>query len=450
MSYTRRRFLNHGGIAITAATQLSWLAQHSHAAVTDDYKALVCILLAGGADSSNILVPYDNTAYNTYANVRADLALPQEDLLPLNYNGPGGTRFGLHPGMPETQTLFDAGDLAFIANIGPLAEPTSRAAYDAGTATLPLGLFSHADQIAVWQTAAAGARTATGFGGRLADVIAPQITPGPISMNISMSGTNLFQTGNLVASYAIDTNDGVRTLAGYADANNEVFSQAVDTLLSAQYADSFRATYAQKLRSAIDAGSTLNTVLAGAPTINTPFSQGELSNALAKVAQLISVREALGVSRQTFFITIGGWDHHDEVINNQARMLPGISQGLSEFHAGLNELGVANNVVTFTISDFGRTLTSNGRGSDHGWGGHNLVMGSAVNGGQIYGEYPDLALGTELDLGRGRLLPTTSVDEFYAELALWFGIESSQLPVVLPNIERFYALDSGVHPLGFL
>ena len=188
----------------------------------------------------------------------------------------------------------------------------------------------------------------------------------------------------------------------------------------------------------VDAGVELDTALQSAPTLTSTFSQGGLSEALAQVAQIISVRDQLGVSRQTFFITIGGWDHHDEVINNQANMLPGISRGLSEFQAAMTELGVQDAVTTFTISDFGRTLTSNGRGSDHGWGGHNLIMGGSVNGGQIYGEYPDLTPGGELDVGRGRYLPTTSVDEMYAELAMWFGIAAGDVEQVLPNIGRFY------------
>ncbi len=445
---SRRKFLQHAGVGLAASTQLGWLAGRAHAALTDDYRALVCILLAGGADSNNILVPLEDNAYSAYASARADLALPQNVLLPLA--GTTNAEFGIHPQLPELQSLYDSGNLAFMANIGPLAQPTSRADFDAGNVPLPLGLFSHSDQIAVWQTAAAGQRITTGFGGRLADRVASQLPPGPVSMNISYSGTNLFQTGEQVSSYAIDVTDGVRTLAGYQDPGNEVFSEAVDALLQLEYADPFRRTYAEKLRNAADTSTNLNAVLASAPQLNTTFSDGELSSALSRVAQLMSVRDVLGAKRQTFFITIGGWDHHDEVLNNMARMLPDISRGLGEFYEATNELGLQNNVVTFTISDFGRTLTSNGRGSDHGWGGHNLVMGGSVSGGSIYGSYPDLTLGSELDLGRGRLLPTTSVDEFYAELALWFGIDASDLPTVLPNIESFYALNSDTLPLGFL
>ncbi len=448
MNRTRRRFLQQAGVGLAASTQLGLLSSSANAAFDDDYRGLVCILLAGGADSNNILVPLDDSRYGVYADVRADLALAQEALLPLN--AIGTQEYGLHPGMTEVQSLFDDGNLGFVANIGPLVQPTTRAQYDAGAVPLPLGLFSHADQIAVWQTAAAGIRSATGFGGRLADLVTSQVAGGPLSMNVSMSGTNLFQTGNQVASYAIDVNDGVRTLAGYGDPENEVFSRAVDDLLDIDYGDAFRRTYAAGLRNAVSTSVNLDSILASAPSLSTDFSAGELSQALSQVARLISVRESLGLTRQTFFITIGGWDHHDEVLDNQARMLPEISRGLGEFYAATTELGLAERIVTFTISDFGRTLTSNGRGSDHGWGGHNLVMGGAVSGSTVYGQYPDLALGSELDLGRGRLLPTTSVDEFYAELALWFGVEPNNLPDVLPNIEAFYNLDSSAPPLGFL
>lgn len=446
MKTTRRRFLRHTGVAAAAATQLSWLSGYTHAAFDDDYRALVCILLAGGADSSNILVPLDDERYAPYAAARSDLALAQSSLLPLRTIGQD--QYGVHPGMPEVQQLFDDGRLGFVANIGPLVQPTSRSQYDAGTVPLPLGLFSHSDQIAVWQTAAAGSRINTGFGGRLADLVGSQVPAGPVSMNISVSGTNLFQTGNQVASYAIDVNDGVRTLAGYGEPDNQVFTRAVDALVSADYADPFRRTYADQLGRAISTSASLDTILSAAPASTVEFSAGELSQALRRVAQLISVRDQLGVTRQTFFITIGGWDHHDEVINNQARMLPEISRGLGEFYAATDALGVAENTVTFTISDFGRTLTSNGRGSDHGWGGHNLVMGAGVAGGSVFGQYPDLTLGSELDLGRGRFLPTTSVDEFYAELALWFGVAPDQLSSILPNIESFYAPDTMPPPLG--
>ncbi|NKB99994.1 MAG: DUF1501 domain-containing protein [Pseudomonadales bacterium] len=447
LSMNRRRFLGHAGIALAGSTQLSTFARVAHAAPGGDYCAMVCILLAGGADSFNILTPYDDDRYTEYATTRSDLALPQEDLLPLSFVGGAGAEFAVHPGMSEVQSLFDSGDLAFLANIGPLAEPTSRAAYDAGTVELPLGLFSHSDQIAVWQTATAGSRVNTGFAGRVADILEPRIATGPVSMNISMSGTSLFQTGEQITGYVMDPGEGVRTVAGYGD-GSETLVPIIDNLLAIDYGDPFRSTYANGLRDAIDSGAELSSALTGAPPLSTAFSDTDFSTAMRQIANVISVRGALGVERQTFFVTVGGWDHHDEVLDNQARMLPGISQGLAEFHAALTELGVLDQVTTFSISDFGRTLTSNGRGSDHGWGGNQFVMGGGVNGGQIFGDYPSLALGTDLDLGRGRFLPTMSTDELYGDLALWFGVAPEELSTVLPNIGRFYDTSGGGSPLG--
>ena len=435
---TRRDFLAHTGIAMLASSQIGVLSRAAHADVTEGYRAMVCILLAGGADSFNMLLPYDQSRYDAYAAVRSDLALAREDVLPLNYAGGQGEAFAVHPGLGEVQQMFDAGDLAFIANIGPLAEPTSRAAFDSAQVRLPLGLFSHSDQIAVWQTAAAGERIFTGFGGRIADLVESQVNTGPVSMNISMSGNSLFQTGNAAAGYVMDAADGVRTVGGYDDPSNTALISAIDSMLDVDYQDAFRQSYAQLMRGSLDAGRELSAALQNTLALSTSFSAGGLSEALAQVANVISIRDQLGVSRQTFFITIGGWDHHDEVLENQANMLPGISRGLFEFQAAMTEMGIADAVTTFTISDFCRTLTSNGRGSDHGWGGHNLIMGGGLNGGQIFGDYPDLTPGGELDVGRGRYLPTTSVDEMYAELAIWFGIEPGNVATVLPNIGRFY------------
>ncbi|MEM7078837.1 MAG: DUF1501 domain-containing protein [Pseudomonadota bacterium] len=443
----RRNFLTHSGIMLASASQLGWMARTANADAQQDYCALVCILLAGGADSFNMLVPSDIDRYDQYAAARSDLALGRSDLLPLAYSGAQGQTFGVHPGMPEVQSLFDSGDLAFVANVGPLAEPTSRAALEAGSVDLPLGLFSHSDQIAVWQTSAAGTRTTTGVAGRMADILNSQVNSGPISMNISLAGSSLFQTGEMVTGYAVDAAEGVRELAGYNDDDSN-FDEIVDRLLAVPQTDAFRSTYAAGLRRSIDAGQALNASLATAPSLTTTFADTPFSQALAQIARLISARASIGASRQTFFITVGGWDHHDEVLNNQANMLPGISQGLGQFHAALTELGLLDAVTTFTISDFGRTLTSNGRGSDHGWGGNQMVMGGAVDGGTIFGAYPELALGGELDLGRGRFLPTTSTDEVYADLALWFGIAPGELGLVLPNIARFTDVSGGTPPLG--
>lgn len=450
--WSRRRFLGHGAVSVLAATQLGSLARVAQAAPAADYQALVCILLAGGADSFNMLVPYDQPRYDAYAGMRSDLALAREDVLPLNYSGADGRQMAVHPGFAEVRDLFDQQDLAFVANVGPLAEPTDRETYDDGSARLPLGLFSHADQIAQWQTSVPDRRIATGVAGRIADVLAPTLPGAPISMNISLSGTNVFQNGSGISSYSIDATEGARQVAGYEsdDDGSDLFTTAMDSLLAVGYDDPFRRTYAETLRESIDAAQLVQAALDAAPALNTSFSASGLSEALAQIARIVSVSDQLNAPRQTFFITFGGWDHHDDVLPQQESMLPVVSRGLSEFHSAMSELGVSDRVTTFTISDFGRTLTSNGKGSDHGWGGHNLVMGGAVAGRDVYGDYPEIDPGNPLDVGRGRYIPTTSVDEFYAELALWFGVAAGDLGTVLPNISRFYATGSGSPPVGFM
>jgi len=449
--YSRRRFLQHSAaVGIAAATQMNTLGRIAHAGPTDDYKALVCILLAGGADSFNMLVPYDTARYAEYAGVRSDLALPRADLLPLAYTGPSGESFAVHPGLGAVRTLFDQGNLAFIANIGTLAEPTDKTAFVENTARLPLGLFSHSDQISQWQTSVPDRRIATGVAGRIADIVTASAPAQPISMNISLSGTNVFQTGQVVTDYSLDANDGVRLVAGYGGPGSGLFTNALDALLAANYADPFRRSYAAKLRGAIDSGATFKAALDAAPVLNTSFSSTPLSRGLAQIARVISVRDTLSAHRHTFFVSLGGWDHHDNVLPLQAQMLPVVAAALAEFQQSMVELGVSDAVTTFTISDFGRTLTSNGKGSDHGWGGHQMVMGGAVAGRDVYGAYPVLIPDNALDVGRGRYIPTTSVDAFYAELALWFGIAPSELDLVLPNIRRFYAPESLTSPIGFM
>lgn len=451
-NWSRRKFLGHGGVSVLAASQLGSLARVAQAAPAADYQALVCILLAGGADSFNMLLPYDQARYDAYAAMRSDLALARGDVLPLDYLGPDNRQLAVHPGLAEVRDLFDSGDLAFVANVGSLAEPTDRAGYDAGSVRLPLGLFSHADQIAQWQTSVPDARIATGVGGRLADVLQPTLPASPISMNITLSGTNVFQTGAGVTSYAVDAAEGARQVAGFEtdDDGSDVFTTAMNTLLAADYGDPYRRTYAAALRESIDAAELVQAALDGAQTLNTSFSASGLSEALAQIARIVSVSDQLNAPRQTFFVTFGGWDHHDDVIPQQEAMLPVLSQALAEFHSAMTELGVLDRVTTFTISDFGRTLTSNGKGSDHGWGGNSLVMGGSVAGADVYGTYPELEPGNPLDVGRGRFIPTTSVDEFYAELALWFGVTSTDLDFVLPNVSRFYDAGSGVAPIGFM
>lgn len=424
----------------------------------EDYKALVCILLAGGNDSFNMLVPNSNGEYAEYKQIRSDLALPQSSLLPLNVTNGDGREFGVHGGMPEVQQLFNDGNLAFVANVGTLVEPTTKETFESGLAKLPLGLYSHSDQIMHWQTSVPDKRSPYGWAGRMADVMSEVNESKNVSMNISLSGSNVFQAGNTVAEYSIGPN-GAPMLGGYgssdaewygSDAFTSLRTAAIDSMLDLQYRNLFEQTFINTTRNALSAYQEFNGAVSEVQPFTTQFSKNYLSQNLQMIAKTIAARGTLGMKRQTFFVLFGGWDHHDEVINTQAKMLPVVSKALAEFNSALTELNVADKVTTFTTSDFGRTLTSNGRGSDHGWGGNQIVMGGAVQGGQILGNYPSLYQGNPLDVGRGNLIPTTSVDEYFAELALWFGVKQSDLSTIFPNIDRFYTPRAESMPLGVL
>ena len=456
---TRRGFLTHTcGLGAATATLSSVglglsLAGRSAAAAhhAEDYRALVCILLAGGNDCYNMLVPNDQDQFDEYAAIRSDLALDRSTLLalPMVEEGPNrGRTFGLHPGMPETRTMYEDGDLAIVANVGTLVEPVDAAAVASGNVRVPLGLYSHADQIQQWQTALPDSRASQGWGGRVADLYAERgaDTGIGISMNISLSGSNVFQSGRRTDAYSIHHRHGAPGIYDYGPARR----RAVDAILAVEHSNLLRREYSRRLRSAIDQQAAFTSAIATAPELETPFDDDRFSQSMRQIARVIGAHDSFGVSRQTFFVRVGGWDHHDEVLDNQARMLPWISRGLHSFRGAMQELGLFDQVTTFTTSDFARTLTSNGKGSDHGWGGHHLVLGGAVRGGRMVGDYPLLSANSPLDVGRGVYVPTTAVEPYFAELALWLGVAPSDLDLVLPTVRRFYSPESNAAPLGFL
>lgn len=425
-----------------------------------DYKALVCILLAGGNDSYNMLVPRGASEYAEYAATRADLALPQNSLLPLNPITSDGKEYGAHPSMGGVRTLFENQKLAYVANVGTLIEPVANATeYYSGLKDLPLGLYSHSDQIQQWQTSIPQSREAIGWGGRVADILKTINTNQNISMNISLSGRNVWQSGNTVLEYSINNQgNGVEGLVPVVPtwySNSGFLSRlrdiAVRDMATEVYANIFEQTFGELTTQTLDTFEAFEAAM-NATSIATPFSTHYLSQNLRMVARVISAREALGMNRQTFFMTFGGWDHHDEVIQNQEYMLGVVSAAISEFMAALTEIGMQDKVTLFTISDFARTLTSNGNGSDHAWGGNTIVAGGAVKGKEIYGQFPDLYLDDNplVVSNRGNLIPTTSTDLYFAELALWFGISPFDLSIILPNIGNFYDINSSSPPMGFL
>ena len=416
----------------------------------DDYKALVCVYLGGGNDSFNMLVPSDTDRYNQYAATRLDLAIPQSDLLPINALGtPSGETYGLNPRMPELQSLFNSGKAAFVANCGVLFEPMTLENYNRAI-NRPTGLFSHSHQTLRWQTSLAlNDPQSVGWAGRLADIIATNNTNQALSMNVSLSGTNTFQTGNQTQTYTIKpTGNGSELINGIT--SNSIYEnlkrETLDNLLDVQQQNIFRKAYQETVIGSKNSSLQFDAAVAGVQ-LNTAFPNNSFGNNLRMTARTIGARDSLQFRNQTFFLGYGGWDTHGGTNNG---LLGGLDAGVGAFQAAMEELGVSENVTLFIMSDFGRKLVPNNSGTDHAWGGNVFAVGGAVNGQRIYGDYPELALNSEFDAGGGRLIPTTSTDQYYAELALWFGASPSDLPYVLPNINNFWTPTSGSRPIGFM
>ncbi len=418
-----------------------------------DYKALVCIYLAGGNDSYNMLVPTDDGPYTDYMASRTNMAIPKANLLPINPTNTNGRKFGIHPNLPKLQGHFNNGNAAFVANCGVLQQPTTLENYDNGL-NLPIGLFSHSHQADRWQTSLPmDAAQNIGWGGRLADVLRENNSNQNISMNISLNGTNTFQTGNDVQVYAIKNSGNGSTLINGAQ-NNGFYQQlkraSLDDILEVRHQNILKTAYSDVVSGSKDRSFEFDAALAGAATISTVFPDSSLGENLKMVARTMSAKDALNMNHQTFFVSLGGFDNHDNNLAEHGDLMKILDDALDAFYAALNELNLLNNVTLYTMSDFGRKLITNGDGTDHAWGGHTLVMGGAVNGQKIYGQYPEVYLGNPLDTGGGRYIPTTSADEYFAELSLWFGASSSDLDYILPNINNFWDPASGTNPLGFL
>lgn len=441
----RRRFLQESACAtlgaVSAASMIGDLsnvvAAASPTAMQSDYKALVCVFMFGGNDGDNTLIPYGQNEYNAYARARTILAIPRAQLLPVTPATSDGRAWSLHPSWPEMKQLFEQKRLAIVSNVGPLLAPTTRDQIAKGTVALPPQLFSHNDQVTHWQTAWPDQIAKTGWGGRLADAINAVNANPQLSMSISLAGSNLFQIGSAVYPYSVSP-EGAISLWYYNDAWNNPETITTRTMLDAAYANLLEKTYGETFKRAIENSQRLTRVLQNAPAINTLFpAENRLAAQLKMVARMISVRSALGARRQIFFVDIQGFDTHGEQQNTQATLLRQVSQAVSAFYQATVELGVAANVTTFTSTDFGRTYKSNGKGSDHGWGNHQYVLGGAVKGGDIYGRIPVQQINGPDDTTDGRWIPTIATDEYASTLALWFGVNAGDLPEILPNINRF-------------
>jgi uncharacterized protein (DUF1501 family) len=447
---SRRLFLQRAG-ALSVAAGTPFLANlagigAASAQAADDYKALVCVFLHGGNDQSNTVIPYDAASYAGYETGRPSLAIPRADLAAtvLNSTTPlAGRELAFNPALAPLHTLFDAGKLAVVSNVGVLRYPVNKAQYQTKSVPLPPQLFSHSDHQAFWQTAAPEGTVRTGWGGRMGDLLAAQNT-GALSICLSVAGNNAFQNGDQVVQLQLGTGGTVPIYGTSWPYGNQVAGDQVKANLTRARTHALEQQWVNVAKRAMDADTLVRGALTGAPDLTTVFDdQNWLAKQLKMVARMIQVRQTLGMKRQIYFVSLGGWDHHQDLVTEHPAKLGQLAAAMSSFYAATVELGVANNVTTFTASDFGRALQHNGRGSDHGWGSHQMVMGGAVRGKQIYGTFPTVALAGPEDAGQGRLIPTTAVDEYAATMAKWMGVSNTNLSTVIPNIGRFTRPDLG-------
>jgi uncharacterized protein (DUF1501 family) len=445
-------------MAGVATPMLMNLAAMGEAAAFDatDYKALVCVFLYGGNDYANTVVPYDATNYAKYNAIRgganiawAQSALAATALTPIvSQTLTDNLQYALAPPLLPLKALFDAGKLAIQLNVGPLVEPTTLLQYRNQSVRLPPKLFSHNDQQSIWQSSGSEGST-TGWGGRMGDLALSSNSTSSLLTCISATGNAVFVAGRNALQYQISTKGAIKIHpldSSSTTAEAPVIRSALQELITQPSTHALEEEYAAVTRRSMQLEGLVNTALEDV-TLSTSFDTNNSPNSLADqlkiVARLIGARNALGVKRQVFCVSLGGFDHHDSLMEKQPPLLASIAEALNAFYQATAELGVANNVTTFTASDFGRTFTPNSDGSDHGWGSHHFMLGGAVHGGRYYGIAPAVSVQTDDQVGQGRLLPSTSVDQFGATLASWFGVSSSELPSVLPNIGNFTTKNLG-------
>jgi uncharacterized protein (DUF1501 family) len=448
----RRAFLRQLGalsaLGLASRLDLIRFASEASAQTQVDYKALVCVFLFGGNDGNNTVIPLDAAGYGQYAAIRpatSGINLPQASLLPIQPID-SASPFGLHPSLTDLQMLFSQNRMAILANVGTLLQPTTQAQYAAGLR--PLSLYSHADQQAQWQSAVSSASSGTGWGGRIADKVAPMNAASGFPVVTSLDGAVLFTSGAsaiplsipATGSFALSGYGGSAAASARMDAVRQLLAQASDNALVEGASD----IGAQ----ALDLSATVNPILANANSTIAPLFTNlktSTANQLYQVAKLIEARAATGAARQIFFVQLGSFDTHGDQLNRQQNLFEELSPALKAFYDATVALGVASQVTTFTLSDFGRTLQpASGGGTDHAWGSHHFIIGGAVQGGKIYGRYPQLVLGGPDDAEKeGRWLPSCSVDQYGATLARWFGVATTDLDSVFSNLASFSTSDLG-------
>ena len=474
----RRAFLRRSGQLALTGTALPFalnLAAMGEAAAFNapagDYKALVCVFLFGGNDYANTLIPYDDTNYNLYSTIRGGgagqtaggIALAKSALTttllspsvgPTDSQGQLNRQFALNPAMTGLAGLFNSGKMAVQLNVGPLVKPLTRTQYNSSDRTTyprPPQLFSHNDQQSIWQSSSPEGST-VGWGGNMGDlVLNNSLNTSSVFTCMSVSGNAVFLSGDTALQYQVSTNGAIKIQPATNSSlyGNSAVPGAIYNLLHNQTsAHKMENEYLAVTKRALDAESSVSTALALTPPTTT-FPTDSLGQQLKMVARLINGRSTLGVRRQVFFVSMGGFDLHDNLIRDHGGLLGKVSAAMTAFYNATVEMGVANQVTSFTASDFGRTLASNGDGSDHGWGSHHFVVGGAVNGKRFYGEAPPInvtdgsgsprvySAAEQWHVGQGRLLPRTSVDQYAATMAKWFGVTDTEMPQVLANINNF-------------
>ncbi len=453
-----------GGLGAGAA------AMNARAADISGYRALVCVFLLGGLDNHDTLLPFDQSSYDRYAEIRApllDLYAQQAggssrdrarllSLSPSNAGDFGGREFAFPEDFSGLRDLFDAGDAAIVANVGPLIEAVDRDSFEAESAVVPPRLFSHNDQQSTWQAnSPEGAQF--GWGGLFGDAaLASGANPVSDFTSITSLGNELFLTGLNTAPYQVNPDGGASTI-DLLENFRFLFLRGDTTAAEALLRDHFRAAndantnllardLSNASQSAFDANESFNTAFESLTPLTTMFPTTFLGNQLRSIAQTIAIRGSLQADRQIFLAALGGFDTH----SSQAQDLPGLQREVNDaivaFNAAMQELGVSQDVTLFTASDFGRTLAINGDGTDHGWGGHHLVVGGAVNGGAIYGDIPPYDFNHSQDAGGGRLIPGISIEQYAAPLGRWFGLNDAEIGAALPGLATL----PGPSPLAFV
>lgn len=462
-SASRRTFLKQtvalsmAGVATPMALNLAAMAEAAASTATD-YKALVCVFLYGGNDNGNTVIPYDQASYNLYNGLRPTLCYARSALdataLAPSMALSGGLQFALAPELAPLLPLFNAGQLAVQLNVGTLIQPTSKQQYVARSVPLPSKLFSHNDQQSEWQSSAPEG-TVSGWGGRIGDLFESGNGHATFTC-VNVSGNAVYLSGNQAVQYQVTPSGSIALKAQKSLFGSTACAQTLLELITQQRAHLMEAEYNRVMQRAIDANALLSTNLQPASVITTtipvPPNQTQqppnaLWDQLKLVARMIASADALGAKRQVFFVSMGGFDTHDGLLTVHPGLLTQVADALAAFFKTTVELGVANQVTTFTASDFGRTLSGNNDGSDHGWGSTHFVLGGAVKGQRFYGTPPVIASNGPDDVGQGRLIPTTSVDQYAATLASWFGVSASDMLTVLPNLKNF---DASTRNVGFV